>query len=337
MNALEIHPMHWLRRAVFVLLAVSFVAHPVAFASAQAVSYRYADVKGLKIFYREAGDRRLPTILLLHGIPTSSQMFRGLIPLLADRFHVIAPDFVGMGYSDAPEASKFDATQENLTTVMEQFMLERVKGPAILYMQDLGGPVGMRIATKHPDWVSGLVFQNTPISLTGWNPERLKPLLAHTGAVTAQERGEQEHRDLLAADIYLYKTGARDAEHVDPDALAIDAKALSDPERKRIMAAYLADARLSFDLYPQWQAYLKQYQPSTLVVWGIHDPIFDAAGVKDIQAAVPSAKVRFYDSGHFALEDDAEDIAKQIIDTFKPRQDFPVDNSRPPAPQRKLP
>ncbi|ODP34237.1 hypothetical protein A9762_03830 [Pandoraea sp. ISTKB] len=280
------------------------------------MSYRHATVDGIKIFYREAGDPGLPGVVLLHGIPSSSQMFRGLIPLLAGHFHVIAPDFVGMGNSDAPPASTFVATQENLTTVMERFLRETVRGPVILYMQDLGGPIGMRIASKHPDWISGLIFQNTPISMAGWNPERVKPLLGHTGPVTEEERSVQERRDLRAADVYLYRTGTRDLNAVDPDAMAIDAAALSDPDKKRIMADYLADARLSFDLYPRWQAYLRKYQPRTLVVWGERDPIFDAAGVKDIQAAVPAASVHLYDTGHFALQEDAGDIARQIIDAF---------------------
>jgi len=287
-----------------------------ASAVTQSVLYNYADVDGIKIFYREAGDPHKPTILLLHGIPTSSQMYRDLIPRIAGHFHVIAPDFVGMGNSDAPPATLFTATQANLTKVMEKFIQQKVKLPAIFYMQDLGGPIGLRIATSHPQWVSGLVFQNTPISMAGWNAERVKPFLTHTGPVADEERLAQQQRDLLAADIYLYKTGARNPAHLNPDAWATDAYALSNPEKKRIMADYLADARLSFPLYPLWQGYLRQYEPKTLVVWGIADPIFDSAGVKDIQAAVPHAKVHFYNTGHFALEEDSDDIAREIITIF---------------------
>jgi len=288
--------------------------------AATTVQYHYANVGGIKIFYREAGDPSKPTLLLLHGIPSSSSMFVDLIPRVAGHFHVIAPDFVGMGNSDAPPASTFAATQANLTAVMEQFIQQQIqrqsKTPLILYMQDLGGPIGMRIASAHPSWISGLIFQNTPISLAGWNEERVKPFLAHTGPVTDAERQAQQQRDLLAAGIYLYKTGTRNPAHLNPDAWAIDAYALSNPEKKRIMADYLADARLSFPLYPSWRAYLRQYQPKTLVVWGTGDPIFSVSGVKDIQAAVPGAQVHFYNTGHFALQEDSEDIAKQIIDAF---------------------
>lgn len=291
-----------------VVAPVGAVTHPV--------SYHYANVEGIKIFYREAGDPHKPAILLLHGIPTSSQMYRDLIPRIAGDFHVFAPDFVGMGNSDAPPASQFSATQANLTTVMEKFIQQTVKVPAIFYMQDLGGPIGMRIATSYPEWISGLVFQNTPISMAGWNTERVKPFLTHTGPVTDEERLAQQQRDLLAADIYLYKTGARNPEQLDPDAWATDSYALGNPEKKRIMADYLADARLSFPLYPSWQAYLRQYKPKTLVVWGTGDPIFDSAGVKDFQAAVPAAKVHLYNTGHFALEENSDDIAKDIIATF---------------------
>lgn len=309
------HALAFMRRWAISSIALCLALAAVP-AFAQELSYKYASVDGINIFYREAGHPGQPTLLLLHGIPTSSQMFRDLIPRLAGHFHVIAPDFVGMGYSDAPKTDKFVATQENLTAVMEKFVQQTLNTRVILYMQDLGGPIGMRLATRHPEWIAGLIFQNTPISMAGWNPERLKPLLANTGPITEDEKLASEHRDLLAAAIFLYKHGARQPDRVNPDAWAIDAYALGDPEKKRIIADYLADARLSFALYPSWQAYLRQYKPATLVVWGTQDPVFAEAGVKDIQAAVPSAKVHLYNTGHFALEEDGDDIAQRIIDTF---------------------
>ncbi|WP_224791821.1 alpha/beta fold hydrolase [Pandoraea sputorum] len=304
------------RRAMFVALFTLWLANTEALAADNPISYHYASVDGIKVFYREAGNPKRPTILLMHGIPTSSQMFRDLIPRLAADFHVIAPDFVGMGNSDAPSASAFDATQDNLSLFMEKFIRQTVPLPTILYMQDLGGPIGMRIATRHPEWISGLIFQNTPISLAGWRPERIKPMLALTGPVTDGERSEQANRNWPATDVYLYKTGARSPEALDPDAWAIDAYALNQPESRRIIAAYLADARLSFSLYPEWQSYLRERQPTTLVVWGTRDPVFDVAGVADIKNAVPAANVYLYETGHFALQEDGADIARRIITTF---------------------
>jgi pimeloyl-ACP methyl ester carboxylesterase len=243
-------------------------------------------------------------------------MFRDLIPELDNHFHVVAPDYPGMGYSDAPSAETFAANDDSLTAVVEGFVQQLGNTRLILYMQDLGGPIGMRLATRHPEWVAGLIFQNTPISVAGWNPDRLKPLLVNTGPVTSEERAAAASRVVLDTAIFLYQRGARDPGGLNPDAWATDAYALSKSENRRIIAGYLADARLSLPLYPEWQAYLREKQPRTLVVWGKHDPVFSEAGIADIKNAVPSAEVHLYDTGHFALEEDSEDIAWQITQFF---------------------
>lgn len=286
-------------------------------AQATPTASRYVSVDGIRIFYREAGNPNNPTILLLHGFPTSSHMFRDLIPELAGHFHLIAPDYPGMGYSDAPAADKFAATDQSLTTVIEHFVEQLGAKKLILYMQDLGGPIGMRLATEHPEWISGLIFQNTPISVAGWNPERLKLLQVNSGPIKPEELAAAEKRVVVDTAVFLYRQGARNPDELNPDAWAVDAYALSKPENRRIIAGYLADARLSLPLYPSWQAYLRAKQPRTLVVWGRRDPVFSEVGIRDIKTAVPGAKVRLYDTGHFALEEDSDDIAHQIIAVFE--------------------
>jgi pimeloyl-ACP methyl ester carboxylesterase len=159
--------------------------------------YKYANVDGLKIFYREAGDPKQPTILLLHGFPTSSHMFRDLIPFLSDRFHVLAPDYQGMGYSDAPPVDKFIATFDSVADVTEKLLQQLERTRVVIYMQDFGGPVGMRLAVRHPDWIEGLIVQNTPISFDGWNPDRLKAVQALAAPVTPEKRAEAEGRVTL--------------------------------------------------------------------------------------------------------------------------------------------
>jgi pimeloyl-ACP methyl ester carboxylesterase len=307
-----------LKKQMSSLLAAAWLAMAGSPAHADGVRYKYATVDGIRIFYREAGDPSRPTLLLLHGFPTSSHMFRDLMPRLAGHFHLVAPDYPGMGYSDAPPAEKFDANDDSLTTVTEHFVQQLGDTRVILYMQDLGGPIGMRLATKHPDWVAGLIFQNTPISLAGWDASRVKGLEEHSGPVTPEERAAAQNRVTVDTAMFLYRHGARDPDGLNPDAWAADAYALSKPENRRIMAGYLADARLSLPLYPAWQSYLRAQKPRTLVVWGKRDPVFSERGIADIQNAVPGAEVHLYDTGHFALEEDGEDIARQIIQVFAP-------------------
>jgi pimeloyl-ACP methyl ester carboxylesterase len=314
------NPKAWLRALpswlLPTLLLLSLSASAASSSDRPAVSYKFATVDGIRIFYREAGDSKAPTIVLLHGFPSSSHMFRDLIPNLDGHFHVIAPDYPGMGYSDAPSAGQFDPNDENLTDLIQHFLSQLGETRIILYMQDLGGPIGMRLATRHPELIRGLVIQNTPISLAGWNPQRLKLLQAAQGPVTVEERSIAEKRVTLETDMLLYRQGARNPAALNPDAWAVDAYALNNPDSRRIMAAYLADARLSLPLYPQWQSYIRVHKPKVLVVWGRNDPVFSELGIADIRSAAPQAVVHVYETGHFALEEDGIDIAHQIVAAF---------------------
>lgn len=257
-----------------------------------------------------------PTILLLHGFPSSSHMFRKLIPELAPFFHVLAPDYPGMGNSDAPSidapALTFDTVARSMDSLIQQL---RING-AIIYMQDFGGPVGMRLASRHPEWVRGLVIQNTPLSMDGWDPVRLKAVQADVGAPISEARAKAQSRVALSTDLLLYRHGARDPGGLDPDAWANDAYALGDPEKRRAMTDLQLNIGSNLELYPLWQTYLRKYHPTTLVVWGDKDPIFVPQGADAIKTFVPEAHIYHYNTGHFALEEDYRDIARRIIQVF---------------------
>lgn len=285
-------------------------------AHAADVRYQYASVQGRKVFYREAGDPGKPTVVLLHGFPSSSHMFRDLIPELACCFHVVAPDYPGMGNSEAPApgeaALTFDALAQAVGTLLQQLGVTS----AVLYMQDFGGPVGMRLATRNPQFVRGLVIQNTPLSLDGWDPARLRAVLGNAGPETPEKRTAAEARVVLATDLFLYRQGAKNADALNPDAWQSDAFNLGDPQKRRAMTDLQLDIGSNIERYPEWQAYLKAAQPNTLVIWGDGDPIFTPAGADAIHRFVQKAQVFHYSTGHFALEEEHADIARHIIEAF---------------------
>jgi pimeloyl-ACP methyl ester carboxylesterase len=285
-------------------------------AFAAEVTYKFASVDGIRIFYREAGDPQKPTILLLHGFPSSSHMFRDLIPELDERFHVIAPDYPGMGNSEAPSATAFTATFDSVAGVMEKFVQTIGAPKAILYMQDFGGPIGMRLATRRPDWVRGIVIQNIPVSLDGWEPSRLAAVQASVGPQTPAKRAAAESRVVLATALFLYRHGARNPGGMNLDAWTNDAFALNNPESRRVMTDLQLDIPSNLSLYGEWQDYLRARQPKTLVVWGDGDPIFVPRGADAIKDFVPGAQIHHYNTGHFALEEEHSDIARQIIRVF---------------------
>lgn len=284
--------------------------------AADNVKYKFVNVEGSKIFYREAGDPRKPTIVLLHGFPSSSHMFRDLIPELDDRFHVIAPDYPGMGNSEPPNGAKSKVTFDTVTDSVEKFVDKIGVSSAILYMQDFGGPVGMRLAVRRPEWIRGLVIQNIPISLDGWEASRLTAVQASKGPETPAKRTAAEGRVVLATDMFLYRHGARRPEELNPDAWTNDAFALANPDSRRVMTDLQLDIPSNLELYPVWQNYLRTKHPKTLVVWGDGDPIFVPRGADAVRDFVPDAVVRHYDTGHFALEEEHVDIARRVIEMF---------------------
>jgi len=278
--------------------------------------FKTADVAGLRIFYRDAGDPSKPTIVLLHGFPSSSYQFHDLIPRLANRFHVIAPDYPGMGYSDAPAPTVLRPTFDDVARVIDALIAQRAPVPLILYLHDIGGPIGMRIATARPKRIAGLIFQNFTLSVEGWNPERLKVYERLGGPETPEKLAETEQFATVERDMFLHKTGARHPDALNPDNWAIDAYAFSIAANRVFMSRLFMNLATNIHHYPEWTAYLKDRQPKTLVVWGRNDPIILPAAAEFVKRIVPAADLRYFDGGHFVLDEYADAIAEAIIETF---------------------
>ncbi len=278
--------------------------------------FKTADVEGLRVFYREAGDPSKPTIVLLHGFPSSSYQFHDLIPRLADRFHVIAPDYPGMGFSDAPDPTVLQPTFDDVAMAIDAFIAQRAPGPLILYLHDIGGPIGMRIATARPERIAGLIFQNFTISVEGWNPERLKVYERLGGPETPEKLAETEQFATVERDMFLHKKGARQPEALNPDNWAIDAYAFFIAANRVFMSRLFMNLTTNIQHYPEWTAYLKDRQPKTLVVWGRNDPLIVPAAAEFVKQVVPEADLRYFDAGHCALDENADAIAEAIIETF---------------------
>lgn len=279
------------------------------------VRTRTVTVDGLDVFYREAGLPDSPAIVLLHGFPSSSHMYRDLIPLLAGRFRVIAPDYIGFGHSDAPPADAFAYTFDNLARVT-QALLDRIGvADAVLYMHDYGGPVGLRLAVARPGSVRGLVFQNANAYMEGVSQAAIDvfmPLWQH-----GDESGAR--RMLLAQTTrYQYVAGARDPDALNPDAWTHDQALLDRPGSAERQLALFKDYQSNVASYDAWHAYFRMHQPKTLVAWGRGDPFFTVAGAEAFRRDLPDAQVHLLDSGHFALEEDAPTVAALIERTFAP-------------------
>jgi pimeloyl-ACP methyl ester carboxylesterase len=278
--------------------------------------FKTADVAGLRLFYREAGDPSKPSIVLLHGFPSSSYQFHDLIPLLADRFHVLAPDYPGMGFSEAPDPTVLRPTFDDVAMAIHAFIAQRTPGPLILYLHDIGGPIGMRIATARPEQIAGLIFQNFTISVEGWNPERLKVYERLGGPETPEKLAETEQFATVERDMFLHKKGARQPDALNPDNWAIDAYAFSIAANRLFMSRLFMNVTTNIQHYPEWTAYLEDRQPKTLIVWGRNDPLILPVAAEFVKQVVPAADLRYFNGGHFVLDENADAIAEAIIETF---------------------
>jgi pimeloyl-ACP methyl ester carboxylesterase len=279
-------------------------------------TFQHTTVRGLKMFYREAGSKTSPTIVLLHGYPSSSHMFRDLIPQLADKFHVIAPDYIGFGYSDAPDVSKFDYTFDNLAAHVEE-LLFGVLGlkKFIIYVQDYGAPVGYRIASKHQDAIAGIVVQNGNAYAEGIGPgfDAMKPFWANRNAET-----EKPVRELLKKETteFQYTHGTKDVARISPDSYTMDQYFLDRPGNDAIQLNLLHNYQSNLAKYDGWHDFFRNKQPRTLIVWGKNDPFFTVEGAQAYLRDIPKAELHLLDTGHFALEDSSEFIAQQIKKSF---------------------
>jgi pimeloyl-ACP methyl ester carboxylesterase len=279
--------------------------------NSHATHYRTAQIHGVDIFYREAGCANAPALLLLHGFPTSSHMFRNLIPSLADRYHVIAPDYPGFGQSGTPDRATFQYSFAHFADMMDSLLNQLEVQRYALYVQDYGAPIGFRLALEHPERVTALVIQNGNAYEEGlqdfWNP--IKAYWAD---------GSNAHREALRVGLTLdatksqYLRGVHDVSHISPDTWLHDQALLDRPGIDEIMLDLFKDYETNLALYPKFQHFFRTRRPPTLIVWGRNDVIFPAEGAHAYLRDLPYAEMHLLDTGHFALEDKGDEIAKLV-------------------------
>ena len=274
------------------------------------VTNRTAQVEGLSVFYREAGDAANPKLLLLGGFPASSHQFRNLIPALADRFHVISPDYPGFGNTDMPE--DFEYSFDRLSEIVEGLLEQTGFHPFGLYHQDYGGPIGNRIVGRHPDWLEWQVIQNSNAYEEGftaaWDGIR------HALWVDRSAETEAPLLPFLQLDgvKLVYTHGHRDPDKISPDNWNMDLHFLERPGARTVQLDLLYDYRTNVDLYAQWQAFLRERKPKTLILWGENDIFFTPEGGRAYLRDLPEAELHMLDSGHFAVEDSLDEIVAHI-------------------------
>jgi pimeloyl-ACP methyl ester carboxylesterase len=279
------------------------------------IAYRQANAEGLEVFYREAGRVGAPKLLLLHGFPSSSHMFRDLIPLLSEQFHLVAPDLPGFGRSAMPPRDKFTYSFENVARVIERFTEVIGFDRFALYVFDYGAPVGFRMAVKHPDRITGIISQNGNAYeeglSDGWNPIR-----AYWRDPSPENRAAL--RGLLSPEStrWQYTHGVPDPSLVSPDGSSLDDLYLARPGAHEVQLDLFGDYKSNIALYPTFQKYLRIHTPPLLALWGKNDPFFLPAGAEAFKRDVPLAQVQFFDTGHFALETHAGEIAGEIRNFF---------------------
>jgi len=306
---------HSAHRRLASLLAAAFLLLPFqsAHAADSTVHHRHMNIDGIEMFYREAGPANGPTVVLLHGFPSSSHMFRNLIPALADRYHVIAPDYPGFGESAMPDRAKFQYTFAHFAELTDALLTRLDARRYALYVMDYGAPVGYRLALLHPERVSGLVIQNGNAYVEGLRDFWI-PIKAYWGS------GSREHREALRqgttaeATRWQYVDGVSDPTRIDPAAWVYDQARLDRPGNVEIQLDLFYDYRTNVELYPRFQAFFRERKPPALIVWGANDKIFPAEGAHPYRRDLPDAEFHLLDTGHFALEDKGAEIAALMRD-----------------------
>ncbi|GJM05407.1 MAG: hydrolase [marine bacterium B5-7] len=298
------------------------------------IKYKTVEIDGLNIFYREAGNPNKPTLLLLHGFPTSSHMFRDLIPQLSDQYHLVAPDYPGYGQSSMPSVHEFEYSFDNIANIVNKFIDKVELKTYSLYLMDYGAPIGFRIATKHPERVEGLIIQNGNAYVEGINNNFWEPIQAYWKDRKAVNKGldndfwinvKNAYKDpnmsndnalrflvTLGATKWQYTNGVRNTEAISPDTWDHVQPLLDRAGNQEIQLEMFYSYGTNPPLYPEWQAYLRKHQPPTLIVWGENDEIFPAAGAHPYKRDLKVVDFNLLDTGHFALEEDSKVIAEHI-------------------------
>lgn len=296
--------------AFILIIAMTFTAF------GQTTTYHTEKVDGLDIFYREAGSKNKPTLVLLHGYPTSSYMFRNLMKDLSKDYHLIAPDYPGYGRSSQPAMADFEYTFESMANIIDKFLEQKKIKKYSLYLMDYGAPIGYRIFDKHPERVQAFIVQNGNAYDEGlrdfWKP--LKKLWRNN---TIENRKALEGFHKLDGLKWQYTHGVKDVSKVSPDNWNIDLQHLTRQENNEIQLAMFYDYRTNVALYPKWQEKFRQYQPPTLVVWGKNDQIFPAEGATPYKRDLNNIEMHLLNTGHFALEEKGTEIANYISKFLK--------------------
>jgi len=284
-----------------------------AMAADSTVHHRKITVDGVEVFYREAGPANGPVVLLLHGFPSSSHMFRNLIPALADRYRVIAPDYPGFGESAMPDRAQFRYTFARFAELTDALLTQLKARRYTLYVMDYGAPVGYRLALMHPERVSGLVVQNGNAYVEGLQ-EFWVPIKAYWASGSREDREALRAATTAHATHWQYVEGVRDPTRIDPAAWVYDQARLDRPGNIEIQLDLFYDYRTNVDLYPRFQEFFRERKPPTLIVWGANDKIFPAQGAHPYRRDLPDAEFHLLDTGHFALEDKGPEIATLMRD-----------------------
>ena len=279
--------------------------------------YKTIMVGGVDLFYREAGDPDKPAVLLLHGFPSSSHMFRGLMEQLSPKYHLIAPDYPGFGYSSCPDPSVFEYSFDHLAEIIEQFIDALKLHDISFYMQDYGGPVGFRIIKKRPELVKSLIIQNANVFLEGLGPDVQKIAALTDAEDLAGLDAAIEHMMSLEGIKEQYVTGVLHPDRISPDSYIMDHYFFGQPGKKAIQKILFANYGSNFPRYAEWQAYLREHQPPVLITWGKNDTIFPGSGAVAYQKELPDADLHLFEGGHFLLEEYGIEVAHLIRSFLK--------------------
>jgi len=281
--------------------------------TANHVRYASESVEGVHVFYREAGRPRQRAVVLLHGYPASSHMYRDVVAALGDDYYVIAPDYPGFGNSDAPDSDSYEYTFDNLAKTIQALLDQKGITEYVLGMQDYGAPVGYRLATQHPERVKGLIVMNGNAYEEGFHPENSASVSDYWQGRTPEKEAAIVAQLMSPEGIqWMYTQGTRNPAGINPDSWVLDAARIGRPGQERIQLDLFYDYQNNLKLYPKWHAFLREHQPPTLIAWGANDPIFIAAGAEAYRQHLQNIDFHLFDTGHFVLEEDGPQVISEI-------------------------